>query len=509
LDETSAALRVADQLRLLVDAVGDYAIFLLDIHGNIETWNTGARRLKGYAPEEIIGRHFSTFYTPEDIARDHPAEELEIAAREGRYEEEGWRVRKDGSRFWANVVITALRDESGTLLGFGKVTRDLTARRLGEEQLRGQAMQLVGINRDLEQFRLIVATIRDYAIFALDPGGHVRTWNAGAVAIKGYTEDEVVGQHFSIFYTDADRARNHPADELEIAARTGRHEEEGWRVRKDGSRFWANIVITALRDERGILVGYAKITRDLTARREAEERLRRTTAELERSNAELERFASAAAHDLAEPLHTIAGLADLIDRRHAEALGDEGRQSLAHIRSGAERLRSLVDALLTYSRASHGAMRHERVEVAGAVGRVLEGLRVTLAERDAQVHQGENLGVVVGDSRLLEVVLQNLVANALKFNEGDQPRIDISAERVNGAWRVTVADDGIGIAPEHQEQVFALFSRLHGVDRYPGSGMGLALCRRIVERHGGEMGVESRPGQGSRFWFTLPAAESS
>src|SRR4051812_43744449 len=257
----------AEQLRLLVDAVVDYAIFLLDPGGRILTWNAGAARIKGYTAEEIIGQHFSRFYTAPDIARNHPAHELEIAAREGRYEEEGWRLRKDGSRFWANIVITALRDERGELLGFGKVTRDLTARRLSEEQARGQAAELLELNRDLSQFQLLVSAIRDYAIFILDPSGYVRTWNVGAEAIKGYTEPEIVGRHFSVFYTEDDRARNHPAEELERAARDSRYEEEGWRLRKDGSRFWASVVITALRNDQGILVGYAKITRDLTARR--------------------------------------------------------------------------------------------------------------------------------------------------------------------------------------------------------------------------------------------------
>src|SRR3954454_16699189 len=375
LSETSGALRVAEQLRLLVDAVSEYAIFLLDREGHIQTWNTGARRLKGYTPEEIIGRHFSVFYTQEDIARDHPANELAIAVREGRYEEEGWRLRKDGSRFWANVVITALRDERGELVGFGKVTRDLTARRLSEEQARGQAAELLQVNRNLVQFQLLVSAIRDYAIFIVDPGGYIRTWNAGAEAIKGYTEPEVAGKHFSIFYTEDDRARNHPAEELEIAARVGRHEEEGWRLRKDGSRFWANVVITALRNEHGILVGYAKVTRDLTTRREAEEELRRTAHELERSNAELERFASAAAHDLVEPLHTIPALTDLVIRRHADKLDDDGREALRHVRNGAERLRGLVDGLLAYARASHEALERAPVPVGAAVDHVLTGLR--------------------------------------------------------------------------------------------------------------------------------------
>src|SRR4051794_9610492 len=305
-----------EQLALLLDAVADYAIFLLDAEGRIRSWNTGARRLKGYEADEILGRHFSTFYTQEDLARDHPTHELELARADGRYEEEGWRLRKDGSRFWASVLITPLYvgDE---LMGYAKVTRDLTARRLGEEQMRVRTGELITANAELEQFRLMVSGVRDYAIFALDAGGHIRRWNEGARGIRGYGEDGAVGRHFSMFYTAEDRASEHPAHELDIAAREGRFEEEGWRVRKDGTRFWASVVITALRSEHGTLIGYAKVTRDLTERREAELALRA-------ANEELERFASTAAHDLVEPLHTIVGLADLLERRHGEALGGEG-----------------------------------------------------------------------------------------------------------------------------------------------------------------------------------------
>jgi PAS domain S-box-containing protein len=506
LEEASVAPRIAEQLRLLVEAVTDYAIFLLDREGRILTWNAGARRIKGYKADEIIGRHFSAFYTDEDRARGHPDHELEIAEREGRYEEEGWRVRRDGSRFWANVIITAIYDNRGRLTGFGKVTRDLTARRLGEEQLRVRAAELLATTEELAPFELLVSSIRDYAIFLLDAGGHVRTWNAGAELIKGYSEAEIIGRHFSIFYPPEARARNHQARALEIAAREGRFEEEGWRVRKDGSTFWANVVIAPLRNDRGVVVGYAKVTRDLTTRREAEQELRRTAAELERSNAELDRFASVAAHDLAEPLHTIAGLADLIEYRYGESLHPEAREALAHVRGGAERLRGLLDGLLAYSRASHGEIRRERVEVAGALGRVLESLSARIEERGARIDQNPGaLGAVLADGRLLEAVLQNLIANALKFTE-DDPRIEVSAVRLDSEWRLIVADNGIGIAPEYQERVFGLFSRLHASERYPGIGLGLAMCRRIVERHGGEMGVESTLGEGSRFWFTLPAA---
>jgi PAS domain S-box-containing protein len=254
--------------RLLVESVRDYAIFMLDPEGYIRSWNTGARHIKGYTAEEIIGRHFSIFYTEDALARRHPWYELEVAEREGRFEEEGWRIRKDGTRFWANVVITSVRDEAGILVGFAKVTRDLSERQ--------------ALRADEERLRLLVESVQDYAIFLLDPGGHILSWNRGAERIKGYTPGQVIGRHFSLFYTEDAKARRHPQFELEVAAREGRYEEEGWRVRADGGRFWANVVITALRNPGGELLGFAKITRDLTVRKRAEESLRQNEERLTR-----------------------------------------------------------------------------------------------------------------------------------------------------------------------------------------------------------------------------------
>ncbi|MFI5243474.1 MAG: PAS domain-containing protein, partial [Gemmatimonadales bacterium] len=225
-----------DLYRLLVDRVRDYAIFALDTTGHILSWNEGAQRVKGYKPNEIIGRHFSIFYPHEEIARNKPAWELEVAIREGRFEEEGWRIRKDGSRFWANVVITTLRDDAGVHVGFAKVTRDLTERRFAEETLRESE----------QRFRLLVQSVKDYAIFMLDPRGIVATWNEGAKAIKGYEDYEIIGRHFSTFYSAEDVANGKPAWELREAAARGSFEDEGWRYRKDGTQLWANVVITAV-----------------------------------------------------------------------------------------------------------------------------------------------------------------------------------------------------------------------------------------------------------------------
>jgi PAS domain S-box-containing protein len=300
-------------LRLLVESQPDYAIFLLDTSGHVVTWNGGARRLKGYEADEVVGRHFSVFYPPEQVAEGVPERILEAALLSGRHEAEGWRVRKDGSMFWADVVITALRDERGVLVGFGKVTRDLTSRQLATEQLRAGAAELRVANAELEQFRLLVMNVRDYAIFVLDVSGRIRTWNPGAENIKGYTAEEVIGRHFELFYTEPARARQHPAYELEVAARDGRFEEEGWRVRKDGTLFWANVVISSLRDARGGLVGFAKVTRDLTERRRAQQLLedserlsREEAARQRRRSAALERMSRAivAQLDLEEILQT-------------------------------------------------------------------------------------------------------------------------------------------------------------------------------------------------------------
>lgn len=500
--------RRAHELALLVDNILDYAIFLLDADGVVVSWNAGAERLKGYTAAEIVGAHFSTFYADEDRAQNRPAHNLEIARREGRFEEEGWRVRRDGSRFWAGVLLTAIRDEDGTIIGYGKVTRDLTASRQHEQRLRENAAALAAANDELEQFRRLVLNVRDYAIFLLDSGGHIRTWNAGAERIKGYTAQEIVGRHFSTFYTDEDRARDHPAAELQIATETGRYEEEGWRVRKDGSRFWANVVITALRDDDGTLIGFAKITRDLTERRAAEEALRHANERLVRSNQELDRFASVAAHDLQEPLRTISGFSELLRERHADGLDDKGMNYLSHIGSAVDRMSRLVDDLLGYARAAaEPSVAGSETVLADAVAQVLDELRATIDERGTTVTVDVPANVRVrAEPRDVEAALRNLLSNAVKFASADHPRVAVTAEQVEGSFRVWVIDNGIGIDPADRPRLFVPFARLHSASEYEGTGLGLAIAQRVVERNDGAIGVDSTVGEGSRFWFTLPAS---
>ena len=502
---TLTAAEQAAQLALLIENVSDYAIFLLDTGGHVRTWNRGAERIKGYTAAEAVGRHLSVFSTDEDRARHHSDHLLQVARRDGRVEEEAWRVRKDGSRFWASVVLTALYDETGEVIGFGKVTRDLTRRRLDEEHLRATATELRATNLELEQFRRLVLGVRDYAIFLLEPGGQVASWNAGAEQLKGYEAEEIIGRHFSVFYTQEDRDRNHPGHELEIAAADGRYEEEGWRVRKDGSRFWANVTITSLHDDAGDLVGFAKITRDLTVRREAEEAQRLATEELGRVNEELDRFASVAAHDLNDPLRTVSGFAELLAH---EELSPTAREYVEHIRAISERMSRLLTGLLDFARSGQTPDDAQSVAVEPAVRRVVEGLRSSIVERAAEivvdVPAEAEVCAAPGD---VELILQNLIANGLKFGAPETPTVRIGASREGDGWRVTVGDDGVGIAPEDRGRIFAPFERAHAKLSRGGTGLGLAICERLVQRHGGSIGVESEPGQGSTFWVLLPAPD--
>jgi PAS domain S-box-containing protein len=322
-----------EQFRLLVEGVQDYAIFMLDPEGRISSWNQGAQQIKGYKAAEIIGKHFSIFYPDEDLRRGKPAWELEVAKRVGRFEDYGWRLRKDGSRFWANVIITALRDPQGHLHGFAKVTRDISDRREAEEALRSSE----------ERFRLLVQGVRDYAIYMLDPQGNVSSWNEGADHIKGYKADEIIGKHFSVFYPEEDRRAGKPQKELEAARQAGRFEDEGWRVRKDGSRFWASVVITALKDDSGALCGFSKVTRDITEKRQAQEALEKSHAALQREVAEkteAQRKVEASERSLRELSGRLLRMQDEERGRLGRELHDTLGQYLSALKMGLEVLSS-------------------------------------------------------------------------------------------------------------------------------------------------------------------------
>ena len=373
-----------------------------------------------------------------------------------------------------------------------------------EEETRAKAAELQAANQALAEYQRLVLSVRDYAIFMLDPTGRVRSWNSGARYLKGYLPEEIIGRHFSTFYTAADRARDHPAHELEIATEEGRYEEEGWRVRKDGSQFWASVTITAVRDEQGRLTGFAKVTRDLTERKAAEDTLQAAVEQLRRSNAELDRFAAVAAHDMMDPLRTISGFAEVLVE--TDPSPEQRLEYAQHILDSALRLSGMLEGLLAYARSGAPPAPGETAVIAGTVHQVRDDLATTLAERRAEiVSDVPPEALVAASDHDLRAVLQNLISNALKFGDPTAPVVRITAQRADTMWRIVVADNGQGIAADDQAAIFNAFRRAAGSSRQSGYGLGLAICARLVERRGGEIGVESAPGRGSRFWFTLPA----
>ncbi len=518
----------------LVDAVTDYAIFMLDASGHVMTWNAGAQKTKGYLASEIVGQHLSVFYTPEDRAAGKPERVLETVRREGRLEDESWRVRKDGTRFWADVVITALKDPSGQVVGFAKVTRDLTERRAVNEALR----------RSEERFRLLVESVPDYAIYMLDPDGHLVSWNAGAERMKGYVAQEIVGQHFRVFFPEADVESGKPARELEQALANGRFEDEGWRKRKDGSLFWASVIVTPLRGTEGELLGYSKSTRDLTARRaseettrrllreqaaraaaEASERQLRESEELARSAARRaeeearraenatrvkDEFLATVSHELRTPLNAMLGYASILRDRMATSADPVLLKAAEVIHRNAEAQARIVDDILDVSRIVTGKLRLDvkPMDLAAVCEEALEVVKPSaLAKGLALVAlPPTDSTLLVGDPERLRQVIWNLLSNAVKFTDPGG-HIVLSVDRDGGRIIATVRDTGRGIAAEFLPHVFERFEQGDSstTRRFGGLGLGLAIVRHIVELHGGQVDAESAGrGKGALFRVTLP-----
>jgi PAS domain S-box-containing protein len=485
----------SESYRLLVDSVTDHGLFMLDPGGQVQTWNPGAARMTGYAADEIVGRHFSVFFRDEQVRGGKCELALSVAERTGRFEEEGWRLRKDGSQLWASDTITAIRGAAGELRGFAQVTRDLTEPRNVEERVRQSELRL----------RLLIESIEEYAIFMLDARGYVSTWNAGAQRIKQYTSEEIIGRHFSTFYPEEAIRSGHPQHELEIAAAEGRYEEEGWRLRKDGSRFWANVVISAVRDRGQGLVGFAKVTRDMTDRKQAE-RDQAARIAAEQANRAKDEFLAMLGHELRNPLAPTLTALQLIKLR-----GDlRSSKEQEIIERQLRHMVRLVDDLLDVARITRGnvPLRKDAVDMREVLARAVEQVGPLIEERRhtlaVEVAPGDI--VVEGDAVRLAQTFANLLTNAAKYTDPGG-RIEVKC-RIEGGQVITeVRDNGAGIEPDLLPRVFDTFVQApQTVARSAGGlGIGLALVRSFVTLHGGSVEARSPgPRKGSTFTVRLP-----
>jgi PAS domain S-box-containing protein len=503
-DRYDASLSDDGRYRLLVEGVTDYAIYMLDPTGIVSSWNPGAERFKGYKANEIIGQHFSRFYTDEDKATELPRRALEIALREGKFEHEGWRVRKDGTRFWAYVVIDPIRRASGELVGFAKVTRDLTERRAAEEALR----------RSEQQFKLLVQGVTDYAIYFLSPEGNVSSWNQGAQRIKGYSPDDVLGRHFSLFYTEADKAAGLPQAALDTVKREGRFEREGWRVRKDGTRFYANVVIDAIRDDDGELIGFAKITRDITERREAQINLERTREALAQSQKmeAIGQLTGGIAHDFNNLLMAVLGSLELMRKRLPN--DPKLKSLLENAVKGAQRGASLTKRMLAFARTQD--VKGEAIDLPALVRGMTELLQRSLGSAvTIETRFPLSIRRVFADANQLEMVLLNLAVNARDaMPSGGQIIVAAREETVEedkflkpGAYVcLTVRDSGTGMDEDTLKRATEPFFTTKEPGK--GTGLGLSMVHGIAEKAGGRLVLKSSPGEGTTAEVWIPVAAS-
>jgi PAS domain S-box-containing protein len=534
-----ALLESEERFRLLVDSSTDCAIYMLDPEGRVVTWNEGAERSKGYKAEEILGRNYAIFFLAEDVEAGLPARELAAAARDNHFETEAWRRRKDGAKFWALVTLTAIRGPEGELRGFAKVTRDLTAQKVAEEALRTH-------NAQLECYRIIVENVVDYVIFTLDAEGRIDSWSPGAMNVLGFAAEEALGREYSLVFTPEEIEAGEPRQEMEAAARSGRYATEGWRVRRDGSLFWASGVTTAIRDKAGRLAGYIRVARDMTAHKRLEEarqgmaadlesrvvertgELKASVAELQGKNREIEAFVYIVSHDLRAPLVNLQGFVRELEEsgKHLKAviqacperercwpgvlpvLDEEIAGALHFISASATKFERLINALLNFSRQGRQVYQPARVNVWELATSAVATFQKAIVEAGAEVEMG-NLPSVTADSTALGQVFSNLIGNAIKYRNPECPlRVEVGGQAEDGMVHYWVRDNGLGIPEYGKARLFQVFQRLHP-DQAEGEGMGLAIAHRIVERHGGRIWAESREGEGTAIHFSLPGNHGS
>jgi PAS domain S-box-containing protein len=495
------------RFRLLIDAVVDYAIYMIDPDGIITSWNAGAKRFKGYEEAEILGQHFSRFYTEEDRQAGLPQRALDTAIGEGRFEGEGWRVRKDGTHFWSHVVIDPIIDPSGTLLGFAKITRDLTDRKMAEETLK----------QSEQQFRLLVQSVTDYAIYTLSPDGRVTNWNLGAQRIKGYRPEEIIGQHFSLFYTPEDRAAGEPQRALEIATREKRFENKAWRVRKDGTRFMAHVVVDPIWGETGTLLGFAKITRDITEATQAQQALEQTREALFQAQKmqAIGQLSGGIAHDFNNLLTVILGNLEIVRKR----VGDDPKVTrlLDNATQGAMRGVSLTQRMLAFARRQE--LKSESVDLPGLVQGISGLLRSSLGPSvSLETRFAPGLVPVMADLNQLELAVLNLATNARDaMPKGG--RIVISAKTGDAHDQSTlhlapgdyvclsVSDSGEGMDEATLASAKDPFFTTKGIGK--GTGLGLSMVHGFIEQLGGRFILKSQKDVGTTAELWIPAATAA
>ena len=492
------------RFRLLIDAVVDYAIYMIDPDGIITSWNSGAKRFKGYEEAEILGEHFSRFYTADDRAAGLPQRALDTAIREGRFEGEGWRVRKDGTNFWSHVVIDPIIDPNGQLLGFAKITRDLTDRKMAEETLR----------RSEQQFRMLVQGVTDYAIYMLSPEGRVSNWNQGAQRIKGYLPEEIIGQHFSVFYTPEDRAAGEPQRALAIATHEGRFENRSWRVRKDGTRFLAHVVVDAIRGETGTLLGFAKITRDVTEAHKAQQDLEKTREALFQAQKmqAIGQLSGGIAHDFNNLLTVILGNLEIVQKR----IGDDPKLTrlLENATQGALRGVSLTQRMLAFARRQE--LKTEAVDIPQLVQGITGLLRSSLGPNiKIETRFPLELDRVLADTNQLELAILNLATNARDaMPDGGSVIIkaehEVVLEQAQHALAaghyvcLSLTDTGAGMDANTLASAKDPFFTTKGLGK--GTGLGLSMVHGFIEQLGGRFVLKSEPGQGTTAELWLPVA---
>ena len=502
------ALDDTRRLQLLIDGITDYAVYLIDRDGRVASWNLGAKRLKGYDAAEIIGKPYATFFTPEDRQAGVPDRALQRAAASGRWEQEGWRVRKDGTRFWAMAVLDAVYDD-GALIGFAKVTRDITERLQSRERL----------NVSESRFRQLVDAVVDYAVFQLDTEGHVLTWNTGAERIKGYAPSEIIGQHFSRFYTEEDRQAGLPRKVLATAAAEGRFEAEGWRVRKDGSRFRAFVVVDPIRNERGELLGFAKVTRDVTERYEAQRVLKETQEQLAASQKmeAVGQLSGGIAHDFNNLLMIVLGNLETIERYAKTLPGPHPnlRRAVGNALRGANRAAALTARLLAFSRRQ--ALSPRPLDLNKFLSGAADFMQRSLGEAvEIRAVGSAGLWQIEADPNFLETALLNLAINARDAMPAggkitieaanifaDEDYCRVNPEVAPGPYVVIcVSDTGCGMPPDVLSRAFEPFF----TTKEPGQGTGLGLSQvyGFVKQSGGHVKIYSEVDHGTTVKIYLP-----